>query len=337
MLFRSDDLPVEFPVSGGVYRPRNFDNVFHGRGIPLRVALASSLNVPAVKVLDLVGVESFADRLLALGFEQAARTGRYGPSLALGAIDVSLWELAQAYQTLANGGVRIPLHWNPSAPVQKSGRILPAAPSFIVSQILADREARALAFGLSPVTNTRFWTAVKTGTSKDMRDNWCVGSSGRYTVAVWVGNSSGEPMWDVSGITGAAPAWAEILGYLHRSTASREPVAPAGVVRFESAWYLRGTEHAAESAPAWVKILAPTEGEWMARDPDIPGMFQKIPLRASGDPERLATLEWRMDDASLGAVGEASTVSIPERGPHQLKLVETGTGAVVDEVRFIVR
>ena len=106
---------------------------------------------------------------------------------------------------------------------------------------------------------------------------------------------------------------------------------------WETAWYLRGTEHAAESAPAWVKILAPTEGEWMARDPDIPGMFQKIPLRASGDPERLATLEWRMDDASLGAVGEASTVSIPERGPHQLKLVDTGTGAVVDEVRFIVR
>src|SRR5690606_12630157 len=80
--------------------------------------------------------------------------------------------------------------------------------AFIVGDILSDANARVRTFGPDSVLGTRFWSAVKTGTSKDMRDNWAVGWSQRYTVGVWVGNAGGAPMWDVSGTSGAAPVWA---------------------------------------------------------------------------------------------------------------------------------
>jgi penicillin-binding protein 1C len=93
--------------------------------------------------------------------------------------------------------------------------------TFLISDILSDRGARSVTFGLENPLSTRFWTAVKTGTSKDMRDNWCVGYSQKYTVGVWVGNFSGEPMWNVSGISGAAPVWIEIMNRLHAAEKSR--------------------------------------------------------------------------------------------------------------------
>lgn len=108
---------------------------------------------------------------------------------------------------------------------------LDAGAAFIISDILSDRHARLPTFGLDSVLDTRFWSAVKTGTSKDMRDNWAVGYSQRYTVGVWVGNASGAPMHDVSGTSGAAPVWATLMRELHRHEISRAPSPPDGVVR----------------------------------------------------------------------------------------------------------
>jgi penicillin-binding protein 1C len=108
---------------------------------------------------------------------------------------------------------------------------LNARAAFIVGDILSDPLARARTFGTDSVLATRYWSAVKTGTSKDMRDNWAMGYSARYTVGVWVGNASGAPMWDVSGTTGAAPIWAAVMNYLHKTQSSRAPQAPAGVVQ----------------------------------------------------------------------------------------------------------
>lgn len=108
---------------------------------------------------------------------------------------------------------------------------LDAGAAFIISDILSDRHARLPTFGLDSVLDTRFWSAVKTGTSKDMRDNWAVGYSQRYTVGVWVGNASGAPMHDVSGTSGAAPVWATLMRELHRHETSRAPSPPDGVVR----------------------------------------------------------------------------------------------------------
>ena len=127
---------------------------------------------------------------------------------------------------------------------------------FIVSDILSDRSARVGTFGLESWLATPYWSAAKTGTSKDMRDNWCVGYSTRYTVAVWVGNASGAAMHDVSGVSGAAPVWREVMDWLHRGRKNTRPQPPAGVkplnIRFEppekiaepprQEWFVTGTE-----------------------------------------------------------------------------------------------
>lgn len=116
-------------------------------------------------------------------------------------------------------------------PPEDCHQALDAGAAFIISDILSDRHARLPTFGLDSVLDTRFWSAVKTGTSKDMRDNWAVGYSQRYTVGVWVGNASGAPMHDVSGTSGAAPVWATLMRELHRHETSRAPSPPDGVVR----------------------------------------------------------------------------------------------------------
>ena len=116
-------------------------------------------------------------------------------------------------------------------PPEDCHQALDAGAAFIIGDILSDRHARLPTFGLDSVLDTRFWSAVKTGTSKDMRDNWAVGYSQRYTVGVWVGNASGAPMHDVSGTSGAAPVWATLMRELHRHETSQAPSPPAGVVR----------------------------------------------------------------------------------------------------------
>ncbi len=151
----------------------------------------------------------------------------YGYSLALGSAEVSLLELTNAYRTLANGGrlsaVAPPLA-RAKPPPPKWSRVIDPGAAFIVGDILSDPNARARTFGTDSVLATRFWTAVKTGTSKDMRDNWAVGwTAERYTVGVWVGNASGAPMHEVSGTHGAAPVWAAVMQYLHAREPSRAP------------------------------------------------------------------------------------------------------------------
>jgi penicillin-binding protein 1C len=211
--------------------------------------------------------------------------------------------------------------------------------AFIISDILADREARSATFSLENLLATRYWTAVKTGTSKDMRDNWCVGYSDRYTVGVWVGNFSGVPMWDVSGVTGAAPVWNEVMNYLHRSAASRAPAPPPGVVARpvlfagsdrprQREWFLAGTEQEVVRS-AWQlqqpKILYPAPDTVIALDPDIPAELQKVLFAF---PPAATLL---LDGA---AVADGRWTPVP--GPHRLTLIGRD-GTVADRIDFEVR
>ena len=180
-----EDTPLDISVAGGLYRPRNYDEQFRGL-TTMRTALAASLNSPAVRILELVGTDAFVQQLRSLGLEGAVESGDYyGPALALGSVDASLWELVNAYRTLANGGVRSALRLVPGTPrATAAHRVYSEATSFLLSHILSDRESRSPAFGLENPLATRFWSAVKTGTSKEMRDNWCVGYTRHYTVGV---------------------------------------------------------------------------------------------------------------------------------------------------------
>ena len=359
-----DDTPLEIPVGRGLFRPRNYDETFRGL-VSVRTALAGSLNVPAVRTLMLLGADDFADQLRQLGFSGVAQAGDYyGPSLALGSADVTLWELVNAYRALANGGVWTPLRLEGGAPsppagiagVQSFGNFTQppapgadgAAPSnaaFIVADILADRDARSVTFGLESPLATRFWSAVKTGTSKDMRDNWCIGFSRRYTVGVWVGNFSGEPMRDVSGVSGAAPIWSDVMHWLHRDLPSDPPTPPAGVRRVSTGfaddaeparaeWFLSGTEPAQAAAvrARSAQIVAPTDGSVIAIDPDIPAARQRVAFDAdtAGTEAR-----WILDGSDVGPAA-GPLLWQPVRGTHTLQLVDAAARTLA-AVRFEVR
>ncbi|VVD60055.1 penicillin-binding protein 1C [Pandoraea cepalis] len=360
-----DDSPIDLPTGGGLYIPQNYDHHFKG-WISARTALASSLNVPAVRTLVMVTPRRFAQTLVSLGLPLTQSGDFYGYSLALGSADVTLLRLANAYRALANGGTasgvneRMPESVRPRAGDVTKARAKEVMPttvfspqvSFIVSDMIADRQARTRTFGLDSPLSTRYWTAVKTGTSKDMRDNWAVGYSRHYTVGVWVGNADGAPMWDVSGVSGAAPIWHRLMDYLHRRTASLPPTPPPGLEhvavqyaeRVEPArdeWFLPGTSQRtivlsslatkAPGGPLW-RIVGPPEGTIVALDPDIPPANQRLWFQvAAAWPKGAA---WRLDGKPLA--GRARVGWLPWPGRHTLELVDAA-GAVRDRVHFEVR
>jgi penicillin-binding protein 1C len=343
-----EDSPINLETTTGLYIPQNYDRRHMGV-VSARTALAASLNIPAVRTLILVGVEKFRDRLSELGYDAIDEDGKYyGFSLALGSAEVNLLQQANAYRALANGGLSSPLTLVPTAGRSTPpSRVMPASVAFLVSDILSDPAARAASFGFASPLAIPFWAAVKTGTSKDMRDNWCVGFSDRYTVAVWVGNFEGDSMTGVSGVTGAAPAWAEIMQALHEGHPSRAPAVPSGLVarRVEFApavepprqsWFLAGTElsriELLAKGPATARIASPANGAVVALDPDIPAANQLMLFEGRGTD---ASLAFYLDGRRLGS-SERPRKWAPRPGDHRVEL-RTADGRVRDVVRFRVR
>ncbi len=395
-----EDSPAHIPTAGGLYIPQNYDRQFKGF-VSARTALGASLNVPAVRTLVMVSPDAFHKQLQSAGLPLKESGDYYGYSLALGSSEVSLLSLTNAYRTLANGGrfgkvkfgepspqplpnvrgsktnkavTQSPTFADSLSPGERVGvRAAPASAidpraAFIVTDILADPLARARTFGIDSILATRFWTAVKTGTSKDMRDNWAIGYSQRYTVGVWVGNAGGAAMWDVSGTSGAAPVWAALMRQLHAREPSRAPAPPPGVVqvatRFvgesgqaaEAArgeWFIAGTEQAvfaidsgaAKARIHWAKgqnkpknaavsadnpsrITSPATGTIIALDPDIPPDRQRVRLQADGAGR------WLIDGKPLAHGDHASWLPWP--GRHVVQLLDE-SGQPVDEIRLEVR
>ncbi|WP_399678755.1 transglycosylase domain-containing protein [Xenophilus sp.] len=354
-----EDSSAQIATPGGLYIPQNYDRRFKGP-VSVRTALAASLNVPAVRTLVMVSPEGFARQLRAAGIALAQSGDYYGYSLALGSAEVTLLQLANAFRTLANGGRFSPTRVLPPAAGEAPAFAAALDPraAFIVGDILSDANARVRTFGPDSVLGTRFWSAVKTGTSKDMRDNWAVGWSQRYTVGVWVGNAGGAPMWDVSGTSGAAPVWAELMRFLHAREPSRAPAPPPGLrqaaVRFgdwsgqpiEAArgeWFIAGTEQplfalegiAAGAGPAGepppARITAPADGTLLALDPDIPPRHQRVRFEADAAG---AGAQWRISGHTVARGPRAQWLPWP--GRHVVELADA-QGRVLDSVRVEVR
>ena len=228
------------------------------------------------------------------------------------------------------------------------------------SDILSDNNARALTFGIDSSLALHGPAAAKTGTSKDLRDNWCLGYTDRYTVGVWVGNASGEPMHDVSGVSGAAPVWRTLMQQLHAAAPSSRVAPPAGVVRFRARfegelepardeWALAGTEPAPRvpqtaltrsrreptaASPAAVVlaggtfgIRTPRSGSVYALDPDMPPHAQQITFEGEAG-------HWWLDGKRLGQGTRWRWAPWP--GRHELVLRD-GAGRALQAVRFEVR
>ena len=368
-----EDSAAHIPTASGLYIPQNYDRSFKG-WVSARTALAASLNVPAVRTLVMVSPDAFFRQLQQVGLPLRESGDYFGYSLALGSAEVSLLALTNSFRTLANGGQYSPVAAiaQPRKPQPvKAVQAIDARAAFIVGDILSDTNARARTFGTDSVLATRFWSAVKTGTSKDMRDNWAVGWSQRYTVGVWVGNASGAPMWDVSGTSGAAPIWAAVMQHLHAREPSRAPAPPPGLVQAQvtfgnaleaprSEWFLQGTQQAlfaidsvATSGgvtgargqkslknspihPPEATTTAPTARITAPAPGTIIALDPDIPpahqrVRFSAEGQGL---RWRIDGKDFAKGNQAQWLPWP--GRHSITLVDA-KGQVLDEVRVEVR
>lgn len=330
-----DDAPAEVATPAGLYLPQNYDRRFQG-WVSARTALGASLNVPAVRVGALVGPDALVARFNALGLGLSQDGAYYGPALSLGAADVTLLALTNAYRTLANGGLHTPVAIDGRRTPAR--RVLDPAATFLVTDILADNAARVRTFGLDSALVTRGFAAVKTGTSKDMRDSWCIGFTDRYTVGVWVGNADGAAMHEVSGVRGAAPVWQAVVRALHDGRASKRPSPPAGVVAVRAApgsepprddWQLAGMVTSTDGAVASARfgITTPRDGSVFALDPDIPPAAQRVTFE--GEPGT-----WSLDGRRVGQGGRV--LWSPWPGRHRLSLTDAA-GRLVQTVTFEVR
>jgi membrane peptidoglycan carboxypeptidase len=258
-----EDSPITYPSFNGLsYSPVNYDGKFHGK-MSLRIALANSINIPAVKVLSKIGVPQMIDLGKKMGITTWKNSSNYGLAITLGSADVKMVDMATVYGVLANEGVRVDL--NPilkltdslgnvleekKEPLTESKQAIDPAVAFIISNILADNAARALEFGInSPLNIPKHYVSVKTGTSDNKRDNWTIGYTPDYVVAVWVGNNDNSPMSQnlASGITGAAPIWHNIMLNLLPKSGSKKSIVPSNVIQKDcigrKEYFIRGTEN----------------------------------------------------------------------------------------------
>jgi membrane peptidoglycan carboxypeptidase len=254
------DAEIEFPDDEGPYVPVNYDEKFHGQ-VSLRTALANSYNIPAIKTLFYVGVPRMIASAQRFGITTFGDPERYGLSLTLGGGDVKLVELTGAYAVFANGGYRAPVTpfttiidgegnvlFDAEAEVADALRVIDPRHAYLITNVLSDNKARAPAFGQnSPLKLCLDGTstcpedqvrpvAAKTGTTNDFRDNWTLGYTPEVVVGVWVGNPRNEQMNNVSGISGAAPIWHNIMARMYaeiepyKSTPPHPFPVPAGLV-----------------------------------------------------------------------------------------------------------
>jgi 1A family penicillin-binding protein len=223
------DVPTTFPGGEGLpdYNPVNYDGKYRGP-IQLRYALGNSINIPAVKVIALVGIKDVLETSYEMGINSLPPTdetlARVGLSLTLGGGEVRLLELTDAYSAFFNGGSKV----EPVAILKvessdgkvleeikpKLGKkVLTPEQAYLINNILSDNEARKEVFGTNSLLNIPGrQIAVKTGTTNDKRDNWTVGGNPQVAVGVWVGNNDNSPMLNVaSGVSGASPIWRQVL------------------------------------------------------------------------------------------------------------------------------
>lgn len=249
------DIPTCFQVSGQpLYCPRNYDAQFHGV-TQVRFALGNSFNVPAVKTLYHVGLETMIATASAMGIDTFKEPSRYGLSLTLGGGEVTMLDMAEAFGVFANSGIRKDLIYllrvenrdgeilfevdkdriDILSPLEIDGpRVLSAETAFLISHILYDNNSRSQAFGTNSelVIKDHPEVSVKTGTTNDLRDNWTVGYNQDFLVATWVGNNDNSPMnrYLVSGVTGAAPIWNKIMTQLLVDQKQSWSTKPDGIV-----------------------------------------------------------------------------------------------------------
>ena len=213
------DIPTPLRTDQGLQLPENYDRRYRGP-VTIRQALACSLNVPALRELDsLGGPGKLRDLLQETGITTLTEPpGTYGLGLTLGNAPVRLLELTNAYATLARMGNFLPTRLFADQETPPGKPLIDPTATWLIADILSDKAARAPSFSIGGPLDLPFRCAVKTGTSSDFRDNWCVGYTPEFTVGVWAGNFENQPMKNISGVSGAGPIFHRALVRTHRET-----------------------------------------------------------------------------------------------------------------------
>ena len=325
------DEPIQFETEEGLpYSPKNYDLSYRG-DVTLAEALAQSLNVPAVKTLNYVGIPSFLQVAKSFGITTFTESPEhYGLSLALGSAEVKLLELANAYSTFPNGGKRAQIRYLESdEPVSELDVIEPSTAQ-LISAILSNNNLRMPSFGEENPLKFTFPVAAKTGTTRNFRDNWTIGFTDDYVVGVWVGNARGEFMEGVSGISGAAPIFYKIMNMLHETTGTVLTVGqdvklnvqtgnanPTNPESGQSIAHLQddgqSDVQSAQQPTDQFRIITPFANDLYLFDQNKPAGYQKIKLEAS------EAAKWYVDDKSVGE-GQSVLWELV-RGLHQIKAV----------------
>jgi penicillin-binding protein 1C len=327
-----DDTPLFQAVGVGLHYYHNYSRTHYGT-LRLREALGNSLNIPAIRTIAFVGVQPFFKHLYQLGFQSLTQhPEHYGDGLALGNGEVTLYELVQAYATLARHGMFQPLQYTfvPEQPTTPARRIYSPEVSTLIAQILADPQARQREFGSGTLLHFPVQTAVKTGTSTDYRDAWAIGFSHHYTVGVWMGNLTQHPTRSITGSTGPALVLRAVFAELNRRTPSL-PLVLSSNLQSATICQLSGqlatprcppliesflpdtvpTQTCSLHQPVStarvqppkhhmsIELLQPTPDLQLAIDPRLPDESQAFPFRL---PEKIAPIQthWLVDGQQVG-------------------------------------
>jgi len=311
------DLPTVF---GGreAYIPSNFNRRFNGP-VRMRVALASSLNIPAVYLLERLGVRAFEDYLVSLGFASVAKTrGTHGTGLALGNAEVSLEELVRAFSAFPRGGSvpdlrfleTVPQAASVQAASNQTARMSEWA-AWTVSDILSDKASRFVGFGGAPSMKTPFSAMFKTGTANQFQHIWALGATSRFTVGVWMGNFSGETIVGKTGSSTPAALAAELLKALEETPAgSGEGQAPTG----EPPAHTVLTEVCSLSGMAATPSCTGTVMEHLPRDRVPSACNWHQGTRLAYPPEFRSWLLGRRRAGSSPALSRDATITRPAAG-----------------------
>jgi penicillin-binding protein 1C len=355
-----DDSPLAEPVGTGLHAYHNYSRVHYGL-LTLRCALGNSLNVPAVRTLQFVGVENFLSCLHQMGMNSLQQSPDfYGDGMVLGNGEITLYELVQAYTTLANRGIYYPfkLLLNEKTRVNNIHKVFSPEAASLIGNILSDPGARRLEFGSGGLLSFPVQTAVKTGTSSDYRDAWAIGYNNQYTVGVWMGNLDREAMDGITGSKGPAMVLRSIFAELNRNQETQPlylsprlikadvsaGISAKGMSPSYSEWFLPGTEPkvtvSSRVEDKSITLIQPSPGLRLAMDPRIPDDKEAFPFKLSGMPKE-AMVEWYVDNDLKATTSGDSYLWPVARGMHTAiaKVRSAGNGKIFETntVSFLVK
>jgi penicillin-binding protein 1C len=358
-----DDSPLAEPVGAGLHSYHNYSRVHYGK-LTLRDSLGNSLNVPAVRTLQSVGVENLLACLHQMGMESLQqRPEFYGDGLVLGNGEITLYELVQAYATLANRGIYYPLKvmLNEETWTGNQIRVFSSEAASLIGNILSDSSARRLEFGDGGLLSFPVQTAVKTGTSTDYRDAWAVGYNNDYTVGVWMGNLNRTAMNRITGSKGPAMVLRSIFAELTRNHETQPLYLSPKLIKMDvcmdtglaadgncasySEWFMPDEIFHNTIAESRVEeklfmMVQPSPGLQMAMDPRIPDDHEAFPFKLSGVPEG-ASVDWYVDSKLMATTSQDNYLWPMSRGDHtamaRVRVETKGSRSETLPVRFIVK